>query len=177
MRSSHELAELLRERGLRLTPQRQAVFSVLDGNGSHPTADAVHAAVTATLPNVSLRTVYSVLRDLADLGEITQLDLGTGAYRFDPNTSAHDHFVCDRCGAVHDVESSDPSNRPTVVGDHRFRITAAHVVFRGICDDCHETGSSDGCGSASADEPATGAPILTGSTIAHPNPTRKVRTR
>ena len=58
------------------------------------------------MPNVSLKTVYQTLNDLAELGEITALDLGTGAARFDPNVeSTHHHLVCRSCGKVRDVEA------------------------------------------------------------------------
>jgi Fe2+ or Zn2+ uptake regulation protein len=132
--SPDELAAAFRARGLKLTPQRQAVFRSLDGNVSHPTADAVHAAVVADLPNVSLRTVYSVLAELADIGAVNQLELGTGAYRFDPNIRPHHHVVCDRCGQVRDVAVDHPEVRPALVDG--FEITATEIVFRGLCASC-----------------------------------------
>ena len=55
------------------------------------------------MPTISLRTVYQTLNDLAAMGELRQLDLGTGSARFDPNLDAHHHLVCERCGKVVDV--------------------------------------------------------------------------
>src|SRR4051812_37033476 len=98
MQDPAELTERFRRRGLKATPQREAVFRALVGQGDHPTADSVHATVTAELPNVSLRTVYQVLNDLTAMGEINALDLGLGAARFDPNVDPHHHLVCERCG-------------------------------------------------------------------------------
>src|SRR3954468_24953902 len=103
MRTPGELTELFRSQGRKVTPQREAVFRALMGNDLHPTAEAVHAVVTAEMPSVSLRTVYQVLNDLAQMGEIQALDLGTGAARFDPNVDAHHHLVCTSCGKVRDV--------------------------------------------------------------------------
>ncbi|HVM54547.1 MAG TPA: transcriptional repressor [Acidimicrobiales bacterium] len=136
MRSAAELSDLFRARGLKITPQREAVFRVLDRNDAHPSAEAVHAAVTAELPNVSLRTVYQVLNDLAALGEVQTLDMGTGSTRFDPNVDAHHHLVCTVCGKVRDLYADFGSLRVPPGAEQGFAIDTAELVFRGRCDDC-----------------------------------------
>ena len=137
MRSPAELTDLFRARGLKITPQREAVFRALDANDEHPTAETVHAVVTRELPNVSLRTVYQVLHDLADLGELAVLDLGTGAARFDPNVAAtHHHLVCTRCGKVRDLFADFQSVRVPSGAEQGFTVDTAEVVFRGVCDGC-----------------------------------------
>jgi Fe2+ or Zn2+ uptake regulation protein len=133
MRTTAELTELFRTHGKKVTPQREAVFRALVGNDRHPTAESIHVSVTAELPHVSLRTVYGVLNDLSELGEIHALELGTGAARFDPNVEAHHHLVCTRCGAVRDIYV-DPVRVPTTAPG--FLVESAEVVFRGRCDDC-----------------------------------------
>ena len=136
MKSPPELVATFRSHGLKVTPQRLAVFRALDGNRSHPSAESVHAAVVAELPTVSLRTVYSVLGELAELGEILQFDLGTGSSRFDPNLDPHHHLVCERCGSVYDVHVDHPGVRPTSASAEGFRITGTEIVFRGLCATC-----------------------------------------
>ena len=136
MRTPEELTEVFRERGLKVTPQRQFIFRVLYANDLHPTAEGVHAAVVAELPTVSLRTVYQTLNDLADMGEIQAFDLGTGAARFDPNTDAHYHAVCNGCGVVRDIDrggsESGPRRRPLP----GFTVQSTEIVYRGLCDEC-----------------------------------------
>ena len=136
MRTPTELAHRYRQHGLKLTPQREAVFRALVDNADHPTAEAVHAAVTAEMPNVSLRTVYQVLNDLADLGEVQALDLGTGAARFDPNVDPHHHLVCTACGKVRDVYASFRQVCVPAGEEQGFAVDSAEVVFRGRCEDC-----------------------------------------
>ena len=133
MRTPTELSELFRSHGRKVTPQREAVFRALLGNDVHPTAEAVHAVVTAEMPSVSLRTVYQVLNDLTEMGEIHALDLGTGAARFDPNVDAHHHLVCTGCGKVRDVYVDAVAVPAAAPG---FTVDSAEVVFRGRCDDC-----------------------------------------
>jgi Fe2+ or Zn2+ uptake regulation protein len=136
VKSPEELTLAFRERGLKVTPQRQAIFRVLHSNGSHPSAEAVHQAVIGELPTVSLRTVYQTLGDLAEMGEILQLDLGTGAARFDPNIDPHHHLVCERCGMVCDTHVDHPDVRPSSPQSDGFRVMGTEIVFRGLCASC-----------------------------------------
>lgn len=139
MKSPDELTDLFRSRGLKVTPQRHGIFRALHGNPTHPTAEAVHAAVVADMPTVSLRTVYATLHELAALGEISELDLGTGSARFDPNLEPHHHLVCDRCGRIHDVEASVASVRPPDDLGFGFEVSDTQIVFRGRCASCRAT--------------------------------------
>jgi Fur family transcriptional regulator, peroxide stress response regulator len=136
MRSPSELIRLFRSRGLKVTPQREAVFRALHENHLHPTAEAVHAAVVLQMPTVSLRTVYQVLHDLADMGEIQALELGTGSARFDPNVDAHHHLVCSSCGKVRDLYADFDEVSVPAGAEQGFTVGSAEVVFRGRCDEC-----------------------------------------
>jgi Fur family peroxide stress response transcriptional regulator len=136
MRTPDELTELFRERGLKVTPQRQCIFRVLHRHESHPTAETVYAAAVAEQPTLSLRTVYQTLNDLAAMGEIQALDLGTGSARFDPNVSAHHHLVCVECGKVRDIKADYGHLRVPAGQCQGFSIGAAEVVFRGLCEAC-----------------------------------------
>ncbi|MHB1445751.1 MAG: Fur family transcriptional regulator [Acidimicrobiales bacterium] len=142
MRSPEELTDLFRRRGRKVTPQRRAIFGILHENPAHPTADAVYAAARVTMPTISLRTVYQTLNDLADMGEVQVLDLGTGSVRFDPDCGAHHHLVCGECGVVRDV-FADFSGLTVPDGqDHGFLVGGAEVVFRGRCDRCRSDSST-----------------------------------
>lgn len=133
-----ELTELFRERRLKVTPQRQRIFQALHDNGSHPTAHAVFLAIRPEMPTISLRTVYQTLNDLVALGEIQQVDVGTGAARFDPATSPHHHLVCTSCGAVRDVDCEFDGLRLPVQHQQGFIVRGAEVIFRGLCAECSQ---------------------------------------
>jgi Fe2+ or Zn2+ uptake regulation protein len=148
MRSPDDLTRWFRDHGWKVTPQRRAVFEALHGDGGHPTADVIWARVVDRMPTVSLRTVYQALNDLVELGEVQAVDVGNGAVRFDPNTAAHDHFVCRSCERVSDVLASRPRllsgyPRPggaTITGGGEaaagYTVDAAEIIFRGLCPTC-----------------------------------------
>ena len=142
MRTPEELTMLFRERGWKVTPQRQCIFRILHDNPTHPTADAVYAVARAEMPTISLRTVYQTLNDLAAMGEVNVLDLGTGSVRFDPDRGAHHHLVCTECGAVRDLFAEFPGLRVPAGMEHGFTVGDAEVVFRGLCDACSAAGAA-----------------------------------
>ncbi|HET6951179.1 MAG TPA: transcriptional repressor [Acidimicrobiales bacterium] len=136
MRSPEELTWIFRARGLKVTPQRQAIFRVLHGSTVHPTAEAVYDTVRAEMPTISLRTVYQTLNDLAAMGEIQAIDLGTGSARFDPHTGPHHHLVCEGCGTVQDLEAEFPGVAVPDGNPFGFTVTTTQIVFRGRCRTC-----------------------------------------
>jgi Fe2+ or Zn2+ uptake regulation protein len=138
VRSPAELTELFREQGLRVTPQRQCIFRLLEGNDRHPTAEWVYQQARSEMPTISLKTVYQTLNDLSAMGEIKALDLGTGSARFDPNVGHHHHLVCDRCGRTQDVDMDVSGLKLGRRQRQDFAVTSAEVVFRGVCSSCSE---------------------------------------
>lgn len=136
MHANPEIAERLRRQGRKVTPQRQCILDVLAAtDGSHPGAEAIHAAVVEQLPMVSLKTVYQALNDLVAMGELRHLDLGTGAAHFDVNLEPHHHLVCEGCGRIWDVTAESPAPR-LPAGAAEFQVAATDIVFRGRCGDC-----------------------------------------
>jgi Fe2+ or Zn2+ uptake regulation protein len=127
----------MRERGLRVTPQRMAIVAQLAGNTEHPTVETLFDAARVKMPAISLKTVYQTVHDLEALGEVRLLDLGTGQVRVDPNVEhRHHHVVCDSCGRVRDVPIEFPG--VTLPPRYRagFRVDAVDVIFRGACATC-----------------------------------------
>lgn len=143
MKTPAELTELFRSQGLKVTPQRQMLFGLLHGNAVHPTAEALYAAARDQMPTISLRTVYQTLNDLESMGEIHQLDVGTGSSRFDPNTDAHHHLVCEQCGKVRDLYADFPGLSVPRGRAQGFAVRAVEVVFRGVCDECRVESKRD----------------------------------
>ncbi len=137
MRSPEQLSESFRASGRKVTGQRQCIFRILERNDDHPSAEAVYEAARLEMSTISLKTVYQTLHELAELGEISALDLGTGAQRFDPKIETrHHHLVCQSCGKVRDLTVAFEGLDLPDGEDHGFDIRSAEVVFRGLCKEC-----------------------------------------
>lgn len=155
MRTPDELSELFRSSGRKVTAQRQCIFRVLQGNVDHPSAEAVFEAARTEVATISLKTVYQTLNELAELGEIAALDLGTGTARFDPNVEGtHHHLVCRTCGKVRDLAVTFPGLSVPPEEAQGYEVRSAEVVFRGLCEECR--GPAGGRAVAAA-APAVGA--------------------
>ena len=139
MRTPAELTEVFRANGLKITPQRQAVFRALHRADDHPTAELVYDRVCDEVPSISLRTVYQVLNDLAAMGEVSMLDLGTGATRFDPTPSEHHHLICTSCGDVRDLFLGDVDVEVPRDQASGFVVGTPEITWRGLCPSCQAT--------------------------------------
>ena len=144
MRTPDELTELFRLSGRKVTAQRQCIFRVLDGNVDHPSAEAVFESARAEMTTISLKTVYQTLHELAELGEVATLDLGTGTVRFDPNVdTAHHHLVCRGCGKVRDLNVAFDELAVPPGKSQGYEVRRAEVVFRGLCEECRPGAESN----------------------------------
>jgi Fur family transcriptional regulator, stress-responsive regulator len=139
MRTSDALTTIFREQGLRVTPQRQAIFRLLEGDDSHPTVDSLFDRARVDMPTISLKTVYQTVHDLEALGEVRVLDLGTGSVRVDPNVEGdHHHLLCTTCGRVRDLPVDFAGLHVPIRYRRDFTVDDVQVIFRGHCDQCSD---------------------------------------
>ena len=135
-------ARALRERGLRVTPQRRAILAAFAGRSDeHLSADDVHARASAVVPELSRGTVYATLAELAELGLIAAFG-SPEPVRYEINTAPHQHFRCRQCLRVFDVALPAP---PTA-GLAGFAVERVAVIAVGVCAECleYERGLGEG---------------------------------
>lgn len=136
MRTVEELCEVLRQRGLKVTPQRRLIFEALRDSGDHPSAEDIYQAVIEVMPDMSLATVYHTLNDLVGMGELVNLDLGEGKSRYDTHTGSHRHLVCLGCRKVVDIMRSPCCAELPAEEARGYEIERCDVVFYGRCPEC-----------------------------------------
>lgn len=132
-----EAIDILKESGVRITPQRHAVLEYLLNAMIHPTADEIYKSLEGKFPNMSVATVYNNLRVLREIGLVRELTYGDSSSRFDSNTTEHYHIICDSCGKIVDFHypSLDEveSLAEQVTG---FNVTHHRMELYGTCEDC-----------------------------------------
>jgi Fur family transcriptional regulator, peroxide stress response regulator len=134
-----EFEESCRNRGVRVTPQRLAVYRALVQDVSHPTADSLYKRLKGNFRGLSPATVYRTLEFLERENLIRRVSAPEAVARFDANLAAHQHLVCRICGSMADIslpELSD-SKLPTVSG---FVIEELDIKLVGRCGICSGAG-------------------------------------
>jgi len=92
---------LFHKRGLKCTPQRLAVLSVLHDSLSHISISEIYKKVRKALPGTGLATVYRSLETLADLGLVLRVHLEDGGHSYAVAPDGHQHpIVCIECDRV-----------------------------------------------------------------------------
>lgn len=133
--TQQKVETLIREKGLKLTPQRQAIVEYLQGCTNHPTADEIFIAVNERFPLTSRATVYNTLNWLKEAGQVSEVFEG-GVARFDPNLDPHYHFVCRACGSVEDIELDAFGPLPHCTLTGRQTVESFDITMRGLCAKC-----------------------------------------
>lgn len=130
-------ADLLRQRGYRVTGQRLAVLRAVSSE-PHVTADAVAETVRAELGSISLQAVYDVLSVLVDVGLIRRIQPAGSPALFEARVSDnHHHVICRDCGRAADVDCSIGSAPClTAADDKGYEIDEAEVIYWGRCPEC-----------------------------------------
>ena len=107
-RPSPDLAERLRNAGLRLTRPRLALAQLLfDAGHRHITVESLHEeAIAAAIP-VSLATVYNILHQFTAAGLLRKVSIAPGRLYFDTNVDKHHHFFCESTGMLQDIPEKD----------------------------------------------------------------------
>jgi Fur family peroxide stress response transcriptional regulator len=126
-------------------------MAFLAESSGHPTAAEIFEAVNRLDPRSSRATTYNNLRDLVEAGLVREVAVEGRAARFDAKGVKHHHFICDRCGAVEDLEWYDvPRPDSASLGDRLIR--ECELIARGLCTKC-----APGPGSAAAGYGMNGA--------------------
>ncbi len=128
--------ERCRQEGLKITPQRIAVYEILLGSKSHPTVEEIYEEVKKRYPFVSLATVYRTVETLEQVGLAKKVCYWGSSARYDANTDDHHHIICVGCGAIRDIYIDRDLDIPHEVDG--FRISGYSVNVYGLCPDCRQ---------------------------------------
>lgn len=130
--NTREIIDLFKEKGLKATPQRIAVYNFLVENPVHPDVETVYQSMIMDNPSFSKTTVYNCLQALTDCGLLIPVKIDNEKIRYDADTSFHGHFKCDCCGRIYDFKCFDEK----VSGIDNFKIKQRDVYYSGLCSCC-----------------------------------------
>lgn len=123
----------------RKTVQNQLVIDALHELRGHPTAQMIHHKIQEKYDGISIATVYSNLRSLAEDDVVRVLSFAGRSDRYDCNPAEHYHIRCQSCGAFCDlpVEGLAEVN-PQIAEASGYTVINYEILFHGICPDCQK---------------------------------------
>ena len=137
MINKEDLISQLREKGLKVTPQRLAVIDALVKNRKlHPGASLIYKEARKKTKSVSLSTVYATLKEFSENGLIKSLEFDRMENRYDANLSEHFNLIWKRCGAIIDYVLPTTVEPRDIVKKSGFVVTEARMEYYGYCRDC-----------------------------------------
>ncbi|KAA6481987.1 transcriptional repressor [Bacillus swezeyi] len=130
-----EVFTQLKEKGVRVTPQRFAIYYDLLAKQQHPAAEELYKSLKSQFPTISPGTVYNTLRYFKK-SLIKKLNFGE-TIRFDAAVDDHYYVICETCGQVVDFyypylyEVEKFAAKKT-----GYKVTHHRLEFYGICEKC-----------------------------------------
>ena len=133
-----EFVNQLRERGHRLTPQREMILAVICDSACHLTADQILKRVRKRYPYINKSAVYRTLDLLARLSLVNPTDFGQGRVEYEIHQHPHHHhLLCRNCRQMVEVDERVlGSLEQTLRIDYGFIADLDHFAIYGLCRKC-----------------------------------------
>ena len=132
---------LLREHGLKVTPQRLGILSLMQQSG-HVSVDDLYAEIKKQFPSVSLATMYKNINAMMNSSTIIEVKIPKQKSRFEIVKEKHGHLLCQECGDFSDIKVDFEK----VIGDiqmkSRYKLFETNLVLSGICPRCQHSSAS-----------------------------------
>ena len=144
MSQATKLISDLRERGYRITPQREMIINAISGSAKHMSAEEVFIEVNKLTQALNLATVYRTLEMLWEEGLICRNDLGEGKIVYSTHGHGpHLHLVCRICNKIIEASPEILSPIKKILQDkYEFQADLDHLSIFGKCAKCSESTTS-----------------------------------
>ena len=143
--TKESIIKQLKERGLKVTPQRRAIIEVLvEQRDLHPGARLVYEKAKKKKKSLSLSTAYATLNELSRHGIIKTLQFDQMENRYEGNLEEHINLICERCKKILDYKVSIGVDQREVAKKTGFSITDTRLEYYGYCRECREDKGSKG---------------------------------
>jgi Fur family transcriptional regulator, ferric uptake regulator len=134
----------LNDKGLRMTPQREAILNVFHTlpKGEHLSAEEIHHNLHPEHPSISLSTVYRTVKMMAQMGVLRELELAEGHKHYEINLreSHHHHLTCVRCTKTIEFKSSSALKVGASAAEKEgFLLLDCQLVVHAICPTCQRS--------------------------------------
>ena len=118
---------------MRYSYQRQVIKNIVLSTKTHPTADWIYRKSKDIINNISLGTVYRNLKILEEMGSIKTI-YHKGKVRYDGNTDFHQHFYCNECCKIMDIDMVTEIKKTNFQEKYDFKVDDMEIIIIGTCN-------------------------------------------
>jgi Fur family ferric uptake transcriptional regulator len=135
------IPSMLREKGLRATPQRTIILELLHEvvGHQHQTAQELFQRAQERLPGLNLATIYRTLEGLFEAGLVDRMDAGQDNVRYSLRDPAHlhGHLRCRNCHQGPEIGPEDLTAIAHLIEErYGFVLDVNHLTLNGVCENC-----------------------------------------
>lgn len=135
----------LAEKGLRRTPQRDAIIQAAFTTTEHYTAEELLTMARKVDRSVSRATVYRTLPLLVECGVLREMDFGKDYKFYDPNYlehPSHNHLICVDCNRIVEFEDQHIDLLESCITKRLgFSLASKNLRIEASCDELRKRGA------------------------------------
>ncbi len=132
---------LLRGHGLKVTPQRLGILSLMDQKG-HINVDDLYLQIKEKFASISLATMYKNINAMMASSVITEVKIPKQKSRFEILKESHGHLLCQECGEFSDIEFDIGKIVSDISTKSNYQLFETSLVLSGICPLCQHSSAS-----------------------------------
>jgi Fur family ferric uptake transcriptional regulator len=134
----------LKEQGLPVTHQREAIAQVVFSSAGHLSVEELEARLRADGDRIGKATIYRTLDLLVRSRLVVVHDFGEGFKRYEHRLSegsVYEHLICLECGKVTEFESWEVQEvKAEITRKHGFKPIRHKLEIYGLCETCQNAG-------------------------------------
>ena len=134
------LKDIIKERGLKYSKQREVIFTTILNSKEHLNADELNAIISKKYPDlkIGIATIYRALSFLEEVKLISSIELNSDGKKFETNSKDHhDHIICVKCNKIIEFVSEQIEQaQESVANKNGFELLDHTMYLYGICKEC-----------------------------------------
>jgi Fur family peroxide stress response transcriptional regulator len=120
---------LLKESGIKATPQRVAITDIIYSSG-HIDIDGLYKKIIEQFPSLSLATIYKNINSMVEKRFVQEVAVPNSKPKFEIVKESHGHIICPKCGSITDIEVDENLVQQSVKTDFdKFSLS----IYRECC--------------------------------------------
>jgi len=141
MKEKLAFQEYLKKKGMRLTPEREAILEEVVKHKGHFDPEELHYSLRDKGKNVSRASVYRTIPLMVEAGILEQVERTHTHAHYETafGDSHHDHMLCLECGSVVEFYSEGLEKlQEKVCREQGFKSIAHTLEIKGYCAKCQK---------------------------------------